>query len=603
MLVPLSSRITGVYVYDGSRWNEVNLVAANILATGSVVASNLAANSITSDKIVAGAVIADKLAANSVTAGKIAANAVNAAALVAGAITTEKLAALAVTADKLAAKAVVAGKLAANAVTAETIAAGAIVAGKLAANSVAAGNIVSGAVTADKLAANSVNADKLTANSVTADKIKADAILARHMSADSVTTQALAALSVTVDKLAAKSVIADKIAAGAVIAEKIASGAITTDKLAALAVTADKLAANIINAGHLVSGAVTADKLAANSVDASKIVAQSVTGDRIASNTIVARNIAAQSITSDKVAAGQFVGYVFTGSIFQSSTADNTGWKLKGNALDMWDSKRNHTVHLDGEGANNLLTGTFQTSLTGRRVVISPTFRQSTINSDDKTEGSGIEFQHGRDGRDAYIASESRTNYKGEVSAIVINGGRLSDTDPGSFMRLGEYKEADNATKTGEAFLAAYRDYSKGSKSGKAQLVLEADPTSKYHTSAELSAADPNGSVGVSADINSGYLYLGGFLGLFGEGRGTFRTAYFRNGIMSGEGWMTQTYTYASPAKYGLYHAHVSADSMGSIMVGSNNDSPSGCGLWARGIGNGVNIPYGTQLLAILAKQ
>ena len=603
VLVPLSSRITGVYVYDGSRWNEVNLVAANILATGSVVASNLAANSITSDKIVAGAVIADKLAANSVTAGKIAANAVNAAALVAGAITTEKLAALAVTADKLAAKAVVAGKLAANAVTAETIAAGAIVAGKLAANSVAAGNIVSGAVTADKLAANSVNADKLTANSVTADKIKADAILARHMSADSVTTQALAALSVTVDKLAAKSVIADKIAAGAVIAEKIASGAITTDKLAALAVTADKLAANIINAGHLVSGAVTADKLAANSVDASKIVAQSVTGDRIASNTIVARNIAAQSITSDKVAAGQFVGYVFTGSIFQSSTADNTGWKLKGNALDMWDSKRSHTVHLDGEGANNLLTGTFQTSLTGRRVVISPTFRQSTINSDDKTEGSGIEFQHGRDGHDAYIASESRTNYKGEVSAIVINGGRLNDTDPGSFMRLGEYKEADNATKTGEVFLAAYRDYSKGSKSGKAQLLLEADPTSKYHTSAELSATDPNGSVGVQADINSGCLYLGGFLGRYAGGRGTIHTAYFRGGIMSGEGWLTQTYTYASPAKYGLYHAHVSSDSMGSVMVGSNNDSASGCGLWARGVGNGVNIPYGTQLLAILDKQ
>ena len=72
---------------------------------------------------------------------------------------------------------------------------------------------------------------------------------------------------------------------------------------------------------------------------------------------------------------------------------------------------------------------------------------------------------------------------------------------------------------------------------------------------------------------------------------------------MSGEGWMTQTYTYASPAKYGLYHAHVSSDAMGSVMVGSNNDSASGCGLWARGVGNGVNIPYGTQLLAILAKQ
>ena len=502
-LVPLSSHFIGVYVFDGSRWNERNIVAANILASGSVVASNMAANSITTEKLVAGAITTDKVAANAIVAGKIAS----------GAITTDKLAAL--------------------------------------------------VVTADKLAANSVDASKIVAGAISTDK--------------------LAALSVTVDKLAANSVVAGKIAANAVNAGNIVSGAITTEKLAALS--------------------VTVDKLAANSVNASKIVSQSITGDEIASNTIVARNIAAQSITSDKVAAGQFVGYVFTGSIFQSSTADNTGWKLKGNALDMWDSRRNQTVHLDGEGGSNLLTGTFQTSLTGRRVVISPTFRQSTINSDDKTEGSGIKFQHGRDGHDAYIASESRTNYKGEVSAIVINGGRLSDTDPGSFMRLGEYKETDNATKTGEVFLAAYRDYSKGSKSGKAQLVLEADPTSKYHTSAELSAADPNGSVGVSADINSGYLYLGGFLGLFGAGRGTFRTVYFRNGIMSGEGWMTQTYTYASPAKYGLYHAHVSADAMGSVMVGSNSDSASGCGLWARGVGNGVNIPYGTQLLAILAKQ
>ena len=72
---------------------------------------------------------------------------------------------------------------------------------------------------------------------------------------------------------------------------------------------------------------------------------------------------------------------------------------------------------------------------------------------------------------------------------------------------------------------------------------------------------------------------------------------------MNGEGWVTQTCTYGAPAKYGLYHAHVSSDAMGSIMVGSNNDSPSGCGLWARGVGNGVNIAYGTQLLAILAKQ
>ena len=464
----------------------------------------------------------------------------------------------------------------------------------LAAGTVAAKHLAVDSVTAEKVKTNAITVDKLAANSVTTEKLVSDAVTAAKLAADSVQARNIVSLAITTDKLAANSVTTAKLRVTEdmtvallnvhkIQAGDIVSGAVTTDKLATNSVNADKLAANSVNASKIVSGAITVDKLAANSVTAVKI--------------------AAGSITTDKIAAGQFHGYVFTGAIFQSSEAANTGVKLNSNALQMWDSSHNRTVYLDGEGRSNLLTGTFQTSLTGRRIRISPTFRQFTVSTGDQIEGSGIEFEHGRDGHDAYIASESRTNYKGEVSSIVINGGRLTDTDPGSFMRLGEYKAADNATKTGEAFLAAYRDYSKGSQNGNAQLVLEADPTSKYHTSAELSATDPNGSVGVSADINSGYLHLGGFLGLFGEGRGTFRTAYFRNGIMSGEGWMTQTYTYASPAKYGLYHAHVSADAMGSVMVGSNNDSASGCGLWARGVGNGVNIPYGTQLLAILAKQ
>ena len=464
----------------------------------------------------------------------------------------------------------------------------------LASGTVAAKHLAVDSVTAEKVKANAITVDKLAADSVTTEKLVSDAVTAAKLAADSVQARNIVSLAITTDKLAANSVTTAKLRvtedmtvallnAHRIQAGDIVSGAVTTDKLAANSVNADKLAANSVNADKIVSGAITADKLAANAVTAVKI--------------------AAGTITSDKVAAGQFRGYVFTGAVFQSSEAANTGMKLDSSSLRMWDSAHNQTVYLDGEGGSNLLTGTFQTSLTGRRIIISPTFLQTVIGGDDSTEGSGIKFAHGRDGRDAYIASESRTQSKGEVSAIVINGGRLNDTDPGSFMRVGEYKAGDNATKTGEAFLAAYRDYSKGSPNGNAQLFLSADPTSKYHTSAELSAADPNGSVGVRADINSGYLYLGGFIGLFGVGRGTFQTVYFRNGIMSGEGWVMQTCTYASPAKYGLYHAHVSADAMGSIMVGSNNDSASGCGLWARGVGNGVNIQYGSQILAILAQQ
>ncbi len=464
----------------------------------------------------------------------------------------------------------------------------------LAAGTVAAKHLAVDSVTAEKVKTNAITVDKLAANSVTTEKLVSDAVTAAKLAADSVQARNIVSLAITTDKLAANSVTTAKLRVTEdmtvallnvhkIQAGDIVSGAVTTDKLATNSVNADKLAANSVNASKIVSGAITVDKLAANSVTAVKI--------------------AAGSITTDKVAAGQFRGYVFTGAIFQSSEAANTGVKLNSTALQMWDSNHTRTVYLDGEGKSNVLTGTFQTSLTGRRIIISPTFRQTIVGDDDSTEGSGIKFAHGRDGRDAYIASESRTQSKGEVSTIVINGGRLSDTDPGSFMSLGEYKAADNATKTGEAFLAAYRDYSKDSQAGYAQLYLGADPSSKYHTFAELSATDPNGSVGVQADINSGYLYLGGFLGRLGAGCGTFQTAYFRGGIMSGEGWVTQTCTYGAPAKYGLYHAHVSSDAMGSIMVGSNSDSPSGCGLWARGVGNGVNIAYGTQILAILAKQ
>ena len=462
----------------------------------------------------------------------------------------------------------------------------------LAAGTVAAKHLAVDSVTAEKVKANAITVDKLAANSVTTEKLVSDAVTAAKLAADSVQARNIVSLAITTDKLAANSVTTAKLRvtedmtvallnAHKINAGDIVAGAVTTDKIAANAVNADKLAANSVNASKIVSGAISADKLAANSVTAVKI--------------------AAGSITTDKVAAGQFRGYVFTGAIFQSSDAENTGVKLNSTALQMWDSNHNQTVYLDGEGKSNLLTGTFQTSLTGRRIIISPTFRQTIVGGDDSTEGSGIKFAHGRDGRDAYIASESRTQSKGEVSTIVINGGRLTDTDPGSFMRLGEYKAADNATKIGDVLLAAYRDYSKDS--GSSQLSLIADPTGKYNTSAELSAAGPNGNVGVQADINSGYLYLGGFLGRLGAGRGTFQTVYFRGGIMSGEGWVTQTCTYGAPAKYGLYHAHVSSDAMGSIMVGSNNDSASGCGLWVRGVGNGVNIAYGSQILAILAKQ
>lgn len=271
VLVPLESEVVEVLTWDGEQWNQFNLVASNVIASGSVIGDLIAANTITTDH------------------------------LAAGSVTTDKLTSLAVTADKLAANSVTAGKIAALAVTADKLAADAVTAGKIAANAVTAGTIAAGAVTTDKLAALSVTAGKIAALTITGDKIAANAISA--------------------------------------------------DKLAANAVTADKLAANSVNASNIVSGAITADKLAANSVTAVKI--------------------AAGSITTDKIKAGQFQGYVFTGAIYQSSTADNTGFKLRDSGLDMWDSEHNHTVHLDGNGETNVVTGRFKTAFDGARIEFS----------------------------------------------------------------------------------------------------------------------------------------------------------------------------------------------------------------------------------------
>ena len=341
VLVPLESEVVEVLTWDGSQWNQFNLVASNVIASGSIIGDLIAANTITGDLIAAGTITGDLIAGKTITGGLIAANTINATHLTANSVTSEKIAANAVIADKIAANAVTTGKLDALAVTADKLAANAVTADKIAANAVTTGKLNALAVTAEKIAAGAVNADKLAANAVTAGKIAANAVTAGTIAAGAVTTDKLAALSVTAAKIAALTITGDKIAANA----------ISADKLAANAVTADKLAANSVNASKIVSGAITADKLAANSVTAVKI--------------------AAGTITSDKIKAGQFQGYVFTGAIYQSSTAEDTGFKLRDSGLDMWDSEHNHTVHLDGNGETNVVTGRFKTAFDGPRIEFS----------------------------------------------------------------------------------------------------------------------------------------------------------------------------------------------------------------------------------------
>lgn len=284
--------------------------------------------------------------------------------------------------------------------------------------------------------------------------------------------------------------------------------------------------------------------------------------------------------------------YLSNGLLYINATYMKTGiitgkrsyWNLDTGQFVMTDANGNETVHLDGDGADNLLTGTFRTARTGNRVQISPSFKQTEISGTDSLEGAGIQFFHGSGSyQHPYIAVESTTQQEGEVSALTFNGGRRAEHDPGAFARIGERKADDNTTKVGTVFLAAEKDYdSTDSSSRRAYLSLWSPKTGA--TTATLAARDPNGLVGIQADIDSGYLYMGGFLGSFSGGRSTFQTAWWEGQNIGAMKYAQYTLTSSNPAKYGSYKAFATVDHRqddpGLFVTTVSDCTASGWSIW-----------------------
>ena len=502
----------------------------------------------------------------------------------------------------------------------------------LAAGTVAAKHLAADSVTAEKVKANAITVDKLAANSVTTEKLVADAVTAGKLAAGSVQARNIVALAITADKLAANSVTTSKLKvtedmtvallnAHKIQAGDIVAGAVTTDKLAVNAVNADKLAANSVNASKIVSGAITADKLAANSVTAVKI--------------------AAGTITSDKVAAGQFKGYVFTGAIFQSSDAENTGMKLNSTALQMWDSNHNQTVYLDGEGKSNVLTGTFQTRTSGHRIRISPDYQSYAISGSETFVGDGIEFPayNGSTGHYRYpaIASAIQSSEVGTMSELDLWSGHVAKNDPGTQLRLQSRPRSKGATGSGitsKAYLSANTNWDEADASKKSSAWLDMEGVGGSGASAYLevrsdsgslcktgvnaygakaktwcTASDANGEIGVVSDISTGYVYLGGYLGGF-TNRFTFHAhaawkAWYPNpGQSIATGAAMQVNCTFSPTKYGRYYVVANADSdwAGIIAHPTNTGGQSGFQLKLYNADQPCPVEVWSEYLAYLVK-
>ena len=465
----------------------------------------------------------------------------------------------------------------------------------LAAGTVAAKHLAADSVTAEKVKANAITADKLAANSVTTEKLVSDAVTAGKLAADSVQARNIVALAITSDKIAANSVTTAKLK----VTEDMTVALLNVHKI-----QAGEIAANAVTTAALAAGAVDADKLAANSVNASKIVTGAITADKLAANSVTAVKIAAGTITSDKVAAGQFKGYVFTGAVFQSSEAANTGMKLNSTALQMWDSAHNQTVYLDGEGKSNVLTGTFQTSTSGHRVRISPDYKSHAIAGSETFTGDGLEFLAYKDSIAYYnyptVASLIESNQVGLMSELDLWSGYVSKNDPAAFMSLKSKPRAKGGTGSGvtsQVYLHADTNYDEsdlskkssswltmhgvGGSGASAYLNVRSDSGSLCEVGvhsqgakarAYCTASDANGEIGMVSDISAGYLYLGGYLGGI-TNRVTFHAqaawkAWYPNpGSKIATGASVQVDCAFSPTKYGHYYVVANADSQWAGII------------------------------------
>lgn len=529
VLVPLSSRVTAVRQFDGTQWNEFNLVASNIIATGSITAQ---------------LVDAEFFHGRTIVGGTYRTEGGNVTITDSGIIFSYRNRHLLSFASDSSGKwqlTMDAPIVSDASMSAPTITGGTITSavyrttnGRLTIND--AGIVLKNASGTSTLAADSATGSVTLVGTVKASQVTGSTITTTNgrmlwNDAGLVLKDANGSITLYASSMDGSVTMKGSLTSGSTLSGVTVTGSIIQTTGAA-------------NRGvKLTSGGLVGYDSSGNAK-----FALDTNGNLKMDGGILANG----TLTAPTVNAGVMTSTVINAPVVQSSTADNTGWKLRGNALDMWDSKRNHTVHLDGEGANNLLTGTFQTGLSGNRVEISPSFRQYEVGGTDKLKGAGIQFYHGTNAyMHPYIAVESTTQQEGEVSALTFNGGRRVRNDPGAFARIGERKGSDNTTKGGTVFLAAYQDYD-SPDTGKKRAYLTLWSPKTGDTTATLAAQDPNGRVGIQADIDSGYLYMGGFLGSYAS-RGTFQSMYW-DGTHHISPWTVFRFKGSwTPPRYGSY--------------------------------------------------
>ena len=397
-------------------------------------------------------------------------------------------------------------------------------------------------------------------------------------------------------------------------AAQSAAAADATKKANSAEANAKKAAST--DATNKANAALEAAKKAAADGDTSTLEAAKSYADNTATSHVntFQKALTQQYIFNKLTNNGQLQGlYMSNNLLYVNATYLRSGiisgarsyWNLDTGIFSMSDANGVETVHLDGK--RNVLTGKFQTANSGEKVVIDPDYTCSIIGGTETFTGKGIYFDIPNSKITPQISGLSTSSYVGGMRSLEFYSGVIKQGDPGAFGRLISKPRTKGATGSGmtsTVYLEADTNYHEPDKSKKSTAWLTMNGVGGSGASAYLSsrsdggslcttgiyasgskarvectASDTNGAVGTIADISTGYLHLGGYLGTV-NGRGTLVATNWRiyqNATLAADFTVPQTTWSWTPAKYGRYYGVCNSDlNWGSIFMHVCNTGGAG---------------------------
>lgn len=175
-----------VNALGGSSYPKLTKIDSTGIYTGTLVASQIAAGTISSDRIAANSLNGNKITARTITADRIVSQTITANEIKTRTITADRIVSAAITANEIASRTITAGNIKASAITANEIAGSTITAAQIASRTITAANIKASAITAYEIAGSTITAAEIASRTITAVKIAAGTITANEINVGSI---------------------------------------------------------------------------------------------------------------------------------------------------------------------------------------------------------------------------------------------------------------------------------------------------------------------------------------------------------------------------------------------------------------------------------